>query len=161
MQVHKHERIFLYASTVILALFFGAVMLSVTEAGIHLPTDEDTIDPQAVATTAPFDEPGVFQTGPDSFEVVMVASAWAYNPNEVTVPAGAEITFTVTSTDVIHGFMIPRTTVNAMLIPGHVTRVTYTFDEAGEHTLICHEFCGIGAGGIGHQNMFAKVVVSG
>jgi cytochrome c oxidase subunit 2 len=156
MQIHRHERIFLYASIVVLGIFFGAVILSVTEAGIHLPTDVDTIDPQAVDSTAPFDEPGVFQTGPDTVEVVMVAEAWGYTPSEVTVPAGAEVTFTITSKDVIHGFMIPRTTLNAMLIPGQITRVTYTFDEAGEHDILCHEFCGIG-----HHNMFARVVVEG
>jgi cytochrome c oxidase subunit 2 len=156
LQIHRHERMFLYASTVVLALFFGAVILSVSEAGIHLPTDVDTIDPQAVDSTAPFDNPGVFQTGDDEVSVVMVAEAWGYTPNVITVPVGSEVTFTVTSKDVIHGFMIPRTTVNAMLIPGQVTRVTYTFDEAGEHDLLCHEFCGIG-----HHNMFARVVVEG
>lgn len=156
MQVDRFERIFLYASLVVLAVFFGAVLLSVSEAGIHLPTDVDTIDPTQVGSTAPFDDPGVFQTGPGTFEVVMIAEAWGYTPNEVRVPAGAEVTFTVTSRDVIHGFMIPATTINAMLIPGQITRVTYTFDEAGEHLLLCHEFCGIG-----HHNMYAKVVVEG
>lgn len=156
MQIDRQERIFLYASIVVLGLFFGAILLSVTEAGIHLPSDVDTLDPQAVDTTAPFDNPGVFQIGPDEFQVVMVAEAWGYTPSEIRVPKGAEVTFTVTSKDVIHGFMIPETTVNAMLIPGQITRVTYTFDEAGEHNLLCHEFCGIG-----HHNMFARVVVEG
>lgn len=156
MKIDRYERIFLYASAVVLALFFGAVLLSVSEAGIHLPTEVDTIDPAAVDTTAPFDNPGVFQTAPGQFDVVIVAEAWGYTPSEIRVPAGAEVTFTVTSKDVIHGFMIPETTVNAMLIPGQVTRVTYTFDEAGEHNLLCHEFCGIG-----HHNMYAKVVVEG
>lgn len=156
MQVDRFERIFLYASLAVLAVFFGAVLLSVSEAGIHLPTDVDTIDPTQIGSTAPFDDPGVFPAGPGKVEVVMIAEAWGYTPNEVRVPAGAEVTFTVTSRDVIHGFMIPATTINAMLIPGQITRVTYTFDEAGEHLLLCHEFCGIG-----HHNMYAKVVVEG
>jgi len=156
MQIDRYERIFLYSSAVILAVFFAAVILSVTESGIHLPTKEDTIDPNAVRQTAPFDDPGVFQTGPGSFDAVIVAEAWGYTPNQVVVPAGAEVTFKVTSIDVIHGFMIPNTRVNAMLIPGQVTEVTYEFDEAGEHSIICHEFCGIG-----HHTMSAKVVVEG
>ena len=156
MKIDRYERIFLYASAVILALFFGAVLLSVSEAGIHLPTAEETIDPKAVDTTAPFDNPGVFNLGGGRVEVVMIAEAWGFTPNEITVPAGSEVTFTITSKDVIHGFMIPRTTVNAMLIPGHVTRITYEFDEAGEHNILCHEFCGIG-----HHNMYARVVVEG
>jgi cytochrome c oxidase subunit 2 len=37
-----------------------------------------------------------------------------------------------------------------------VTRVVYTFDEPGEHLIICHEYCGIG-----HHNMWGKVIVEG
>ena len=80
----------------------------------------------------------------------------AYTPNAIQVPAEAEVTFKVTSVDVIHGFMIPNTPVNAMLIPGHVTEVTYEFDEPGEHNVVCHEFCGIG-----HHTMFMTVEVTG
>ncbi len=155
MQIDRYERIFLYASSVILAVFFAAVILSVTEAGIHLPTKEDAINPNEVRSTAPFDQPGVFQTGPEAFDVVIVAEAWAYTPNAIQVPAGAEVTFKV-SVDVIHGLMIPNTPVNAMLIPGHVTEVTYEFDEPGEHNIVCHEFCGIG-----HHTMFMTVEVTG
>lgn len=156
MQIDRYERIFLYSSAVILAVFFSAVIFSVAETGIHLPTKADAINPNEVRSTAPFDDPGVFQTGPNSFDVVIIAEAWGYTPNQITVPAGAEVTFKVTSVDVIHGFMIPNTRVNAMLIPGHVTEVTYEFEEAGEHSVVCHEFCGIG-----HHTMFATVEVTG
>ncbi len=70
------------------------------------------------------------------------------------VPAGAEVEFVITSADVLHGFLILDTSVNAMVIPGQVTRVATTFDEAGEYEIVCHEYCGIG-----HQGMFGKVVV--
>jgi len=85
-----------------------------------------------------------------------VAQAFVFTPSEITVPAGAEVTFLIASKDVIHGFMIPRTTANAMVIPGQVTEVTYSFDDPGEHQIICHEFCGIG-----HHQMYGKVVVEG
>ena len=41
-----------------------------------------------------------------------------------------------------------------MLIPGQVSRATYTFREPGEHLLVCHEYCGAG-----HHLMFGKVTV--
>ncbi|HUF70564.1 MAG TPA: hypothetical protein VMM79_18085 [Longimicrobiales bacterium] len=41
-----------------------------------------------------------------------------------------------------------------MLIPGQVSRNTYTFDEPGEHLIICHEYCGIA-----HHAMFGRVIV--
>ena len=75
------------------------------------------------------------------------------------MPAGSEVTFIVTSRDVIHGFLIPETTVNAMIIPGQVTEVTYTFDDAGDYKFICHEYCGLANEQIGHHSMFGRVVV--
>ncbi len=43
-----------------------------------------------------------------------------------------------------------------MVIPGRITELTHTFDKPGTHTIICHEFCGIG-----HNAMFGEVVVEG
>jgi len=102
----------------------------------------------------PFDNPGVRETAPGRYEVVMIGQAWSFTPGEVRVPAGSEVTFLMTSPDVIHGFHVEGTRLNVMLIPGQVARVSYTFEEPGEHLIICHEYCGIG-----HHNMWGKVVV--
>jgi cytochrome c oxidase subunit 2 len=103
---------------------------------------------------APFDNPGIRQTGPNSYEVVMIGQVWVFLPNEIRVPAGSEVTFVATSNDVIHGIHVEGTRVNMMLIPGQVARNTYIFKEPGEHLLICHEYCGVG-----HHTMFGKVIV--
>ena len=156
MKVEKYERIFLYATAVVLVVFFGAIILSVTESGLHLPTQDAVLDPTAVAETPPFDNPGLYQTGSDTYTAVMVAQAWSFTPADITVPKGSEVTFYVTSRDVIHGLLIPDTTINAMVIPGQVTKVTYRFEDAGEFIFVCHEFCGIG-----HDGMSGRVVVEG
>jgi len=52
--------------------------------------------------------------------------------------------------------MIPRTNVNVMVVPGQVTEVTYQFKDAGDHQIVCHEYCGTG-----HHQMYGKVVVTG
>ena len=148
MQMDKYER-----------WFFVAVVASIGEAGIHLPTKVASVDPAEVSTTPPFDNPGLFQTGDDTYDAVLVAQTWQFTPEELTVPAGSEVTFIVTSRDVIHGFLIPETTVNAMIIPGQVTEVTYTFDDAGDYKFICHEYCGLANEQIGHHSMFGRVVV--
>ena len=70
------------------------------------------------------------------------------------IPVGAEVTFTVTSPVVIHGFLIAGTRVTLMLIPGQVSRLTYTFRRPGEYAIICHEYCGLG-----HQGMVGRVIV--
>ena len=154
MKIEYYEKIFLVLGLVVLVAGLGAIGASVWAAGIHVPSPAGRIDPRDVRTTPPFDQPGVREVAPGEFEAVIIAQTWAFQPNEIRVPAGAKVTFRVTSVDVIHGFLIENTTVNAMVIPGQITRVTYTFEEPGEYLLICHEYCGIG-----HQGMFGRVVV--
>ena len=68
------------------------------------------------------------------------------------VPAGVPVTMRLASADVVHGFLIQGTNVNAMVVPGYVTTVRTTFAESGERLMPCHEFCGVG-----HQAMWAHV----
>lgn len=156
-QLEKGERLFLYATVLLLIAFFMAIIASISEAGIHLPDDEGQVDPNNLLNTAPFnnlqDRPQDTD-GDGVIDAVLIAKAYAFEPNPIVVPKGQEVEFTVSSQDVIHGFLINDVAVNAMVIPGHITKVTATFDEAGEYNIICHEFCGIG-----HQTMFGRVIV--
>jgi cytochrome c oxidase subunit 2 len=154
MKVHTYERAFLITGGIVLLLCASALAYATLGMGMHLPGKVAQIDPSKVYQTPPFNSPGVRQTGPGKYEVVLVAQAWAFMPAEIRVPRDAEITFTTTSADVIHGFDIARTRVNMMLIPGQVGRVTHTFHEPGEYLLICHEYCGMG-----HHTMSGKVIV--
>jgi cytochrome c oxidase subunit 2 len=154
MKIHTYEKIFLSLGAGMLVAFIGALAYATLGMGIHLPGPAGTIDPAKVMQTPPFNTPGVKQTGPNQYEVVMVGYTWGYLPPEIRVPHGADITFIATSMDVIHGFELEGTRINMMLIPGRISRNTYRFDKPGEHLLICHEYCGIG-----HQTMHAKVIV--
>ncbi len=154
MKVHSYERAFLIVGAAMLVAFGGALVYASVALGIRLPDDVRRVDPTEIRATAPFDAPGVRELGPGRYEVVMLASAWQFQPAEVRVPAGAEVTFLATSADVIHGLHVDRSRVNMMLIPGQVSRNTYTFEEPGEYLLICHEYCGLG-----HHLMYGKVVV--
>lgn len=158
LQIEKWERWFLYATVVVLVAFFIAIIASIGEAGIHLPTDEAQVDPAAVASgdVPPFDHPGVYEQPDGSYQAVVVAKAWSFSPAEIEVPAGADVEFVVTSTDVIHGFLIADVAVNGMIIPGQVLKVNATFDEAGVYDIICHEYCGLA-----HNQMFGQVKVGG
>ena len=152
-----YEKGFLALSAVMLVAFLGALAYAAFAMNIKLPTDAGQLDPQQVRTTPPFSDPGpgVYQTGPGEYRVVMMSSAWRFNPAEIEVPAGSEVTFVATSADVLHGFHIEETRVNVMLIPGEVTRVTYTFREPGQHNFVCHEYCGIG-----HHQMYGELTVT-
>lgn len=150
----KIEKAFLTTGAILLVACLVALFYTSLAMGITLPGRAGTINPAELRTTAPFDEPGIRQTGPNSYEVVVIGYAWGYTPSTIEVPAGAEITFISTSRDVLHGLAVEGTRVNVMLIPGQVSRVVHTFREPNEHLLICHEFCGLA-----HHAMFGRVRV--
>lgn len=153
MRVHTYERAFLVLSAIMLLVFLVALGYAAFGMGFRLPSRAEAIPPEEVLTTPPFDDPGVHEVAPGRYEAVIVARAWGFQPAEIRVPVGAEITFRVTSIDVVHGFHVEGTRVNMMLLPGQVSLLTYTFDEPGEHLLICHEYCGVG-----HQAMVGRVI---
>ncbi len=154
MKVHVYERAFLYLGAIVLVTCLGALAYGSLGLGIHLPTRAGEIDPERVASTPPFDRPGLQPTGPGRYEAVIIGRIWSFEPAEIEVPAGADVTFTMTTADVIHGFYVEGTRVNLMLIPGQVTRTRYRFDRPGEYAILCHEYCGAG-----HHTMNARIVV--
>ncbi|MEJ2312488.1 MAG: cytochrome c oxidase subunit II [Gemmatimonadales bacterium] len=154
MRVHQYEKAFLWLGAVMLGAFLIALLVTSVAAGIHLPGRAGEVDPLTINRVEPFDNPGVREVGPGRYEVVLLASAWSWNPAEIRVPAGSEVTFLAAATDVIHGLHISGTRVNMMLIPGQISRNTYRFEQPGEHLLICHEYCGAG-----HHLMSGKVIV--
>jgi cytochrome c oxidase subunit 2 len=128
-----------------------ALVVTAFGAGVHVPTDAGRIDVRRVAETFPT---GVRQTVPGRYEVRLTGQIWAFTPGEIRVPRGSTVDFWATSRDVVHGFFIPHTNVNIMLLPGQVAHVTARFDRPGEYPIICHEYCGIA-----HHTMAGKVVV--
>lgn len=153
IRIHTYEKAFLILSAIMLVVFLAALGYAAFGMGFHLPSRSGEIRPSEVATTPPFDDPGVHETD-DGLEAVIVARAWSFTPAEVRVPAGREVTLKVTSVDVVHGLHVEGTRINLMLLPGQVAELDYTFDEPGEHLMICHEYCGVG-----HQAMFGRVIV--
>lgn len=149
-----YESVWILPSIAIPAAMIVAVALGAFAMGIQVPGADERVDPQAVAQTPPFDNPGLRELAPGRYEAVMLAQTWQFTPNEIRVPAGSTVTFIATSKDVIHGLKIEGTPINMMLLPGQVSRLTTRFDEPGEHLFICHEYCGIA-----HHTMFGKVIV--
>ncbi len=152
--VHLYELAWILPSIAIPVDMLVALVVTAFGAGIHLPGNEGRVDPTELATTAPFDKPGIVEIGPGQYEVRMVAEAWSFTPSEIRVPAGSRVTFVATSEDVVHGLFIPQANVNVMLLPGQVARVKARFDRPGEYLVVCHEYCGIA-----HHTMAGKVIV--
>lgn len=154
MKVATYERAFLWVGAILLVVCMGALVYASVGMGLHLPGRVGQIDPTELTSTPPFDAPGVRQTGPNAYEVVMLGQVWSFVPSEVRVPAGAEVTFIATSVDVLHGLHVDGTNINLMLIPGQISKITYRFKEPGPRAIICHEYCGVG-----HHTMYGMIHV--
>jgi len=154
MKLDRYERMFLIVAVAVLLGFQAAIGISVALTRVRLPAPVERVDARTLRQTPPFNQPGLRQTGPNTYEAVIIAQAWQFNPNEITVPVGSTVTFLVSSPDVTHGFELTGTDVNAMVVPGEVTKVTAHFTKSGDYVFLCNEYCGFG-----HQTMYGKVVV--
>ncbi|MGH2316264.1 cytochrome c oxidase subunit II [Planococcus sp. SE5232] len=154
MHLHKYEKIWLVFGIASLIVFLSVVGVSAFSQD-HTPAGGmETIDPQKVNETAPFDNPGVTQLDEDTYQATIVAMAFGYQAPDLRVPVGKEIIFKVTSTDVVHSLTIDDTKVNMMVVPGRITTKSYTFEEPGTYLILCNEYCGTG-----HHMMYTEIEV--
>ncbi|MFC4544036.1 cupredoxin domain-containing protein [Halosolutus amylolyticus] len=155
MNIHTYEKIWLVAALLLIVGFIATITYGSVGLGIAMIDDsEETIEPSELSEDERFSEPRVEQVGENEYEAYVVARTFIFQPDPIEIPAGSEVTFYVTSPDVIHGFSVVGTNVNTMVIPGEVSTMTAEFDEAGEYGIVCNEYCGSG-----HHNMEGQIVV--
>ncbi|MEX2527063.1 MAG: cupredoxin domain-containing protein [Gemmatimonadota bacterium] len=117
------------------------------------PRDEGA-PPDGNEVAARHDSPGTRQTGPNRWDAVIYTYNWGFEPEEIRVPQGAEVTFRITSRDDFHGFILEGTGLRISAVaPGFATG-THTFPEAGTYPFVCDTYCGAG-----HYTMEGRVVV--
>lgn len=154
MKMHKFEEIWLVLAVAVLVLSMVVTGYQAFAQGMAPPSGKETIDPTRVDEIAPFDNPGVFEIGENEYEVVMTLQIYSFNPGNIEIPAGSTVHFKMTSKDVVHGFQVAGTNLNAMVMPGHIQKISQTFDEPGEYLVLCNEYCGTG-----HQLMSTTITV--
>ncbi|MGG1660453.1 cytochrome c oxidase subunit II [Brevibacillus sp. NRS-1366] len=154
MHLHRLEKIWLMLGAGGLALFILLLCVNAFAMGMAPPSNMEMIDPEKVMETPPFDKPSLKRVGDKEYDAYMTAFAFGFSPTKMEVAVGSTINFHVTSPDVIHGFQIPETNVNFMVLPGHISSATYTFDKPGEYLILCNEYCGAG-----HQVMATTIIV--
>jgi cytochrome c oxidase subunit II len=62
--------------------------------------------------------------------------------NEIHIPVGRQVEFTLKSADVIHSFWVPSLGGKVDMIPGRTTQLRLTADRPGEYRGQCAEYCG-------------------
>jgi cytochrome c oxidase subunit 2 len=84
-------------------------------------------------------------------QIYIVAKQWMWklqHPegqreiNELHIPVGRPVKFTMTSEDVIHSFFIPAFRTKQDVVPGRYSTVWLTPTKAGKYHLFCAEYCG-------------------
>jgi cytochrome c oxidase subunit 2 len=154
MNVEFYEKIWMWAASVLLALFVGTILVTAATDAVLPPSHMETVDPTALTNHPEFGSPGVKARPDGSVVVSVVAQTFSFFPDPIEVPAHRRVTFRITSSDVMHGFQIVGTNANAMAIPGYVSQFTVTFNKPGEYPIACNEYCGLM-----HHGMVAKLMV--
>lgn len=154
MRVDVYERMWMWAATGVIVFTLGLIGYAAIAQGNQPPSHVETIDPATVWTDARFAERGVAPNENGGVTVTMIAMMFAFQPNEIRVPAGVPVTFRMTSADVVHGFQVVGTNGNTMVIPGYISQFTTVFHTPGEYLIVCNEYCGLG-----HHAMSATLIV--
>lgn len=154
MGIDPWERNWIRFSVLLLVAFAALVTIAGFTAGFQLPGPESEVDPATITSEGPWADPGVREIADGRFEAYVIAQTWSFAPREIILPVGAEIDIYVTSPDLQHGFKITDTNVNMQIVPGQVSKLSFTFDEVGEYPYICTEYCGQA-----HAAMFGTVKV--
>lgn len=78
--------------------------------------------------------------------ITITASKFQFEPNEITVKKGEEVTLVIQSKDVTHGLAIKDLGVKTEVKKGQSTEVKFTPQAAGTFQGKCAHFCGKGHG---------------
>jgi len=99
----------------------------------------------------------------DEYEINVIGQQWQWTmqyangktlTNEVYLPKGRAIRFTMTSKDVLHDFFIPEFRVKQDVVPGQFTTLRATPTMVGDFHVFCAQYCGTA-----HSKMLATVHV--
>jgi cytochrome c oxidase subunit II len=154
--VARTEKRWLAIMAAMLVVMMAVVVATGIAGALHPSSNVEIVDPTTLHLQGEFVESNLgTAVEPDgSVTVRLIAEQYDFVPRCVRVPAATPVKFRLTSADVVHGFLLPDTNVNTMVVPGFVAEVRTSFAAPGEYAMPCHEFCGLG-----HQAMWAHVSV--
>ena len=90
---------------------------------------------------------------PPGGEAYLVARMYDWYPT-LQLREGESYRLHISSTDIQHGFSVQPMNMNFQVIPGYDFVLEITPTRAGEYTIICNEYCGIG-----HHAMIGEIIV--
>jgi cytochrome c oxidase subunit 2 len=99
---------------------------------------------------------------PGSLAVHVTARQWSWlftyengrKSADLVVPQGRDISLTLESTDVIHGFFVPAYRIKTDVVPGMKTYAWFKASDLGSFDVLCTQYCGLQ-----HSQMLAVIWV--
>ena len=86
-------------------------------------------------------------------DIYLLGRMWQWYP-VLKLREGETYRLHMSSIDLQHGFSLQPLNMNFQVSPGYDHVITITPTSAGEFTIVCNEFCGIG-----HDRMIGKLLV--
>ncbi len=90
---------------------------------------------------------------PPGTDVYLMARMWRWDP-VLKLKKDQTYRLHVSSVDLNHGFSLQPVNMNFQVVPGYDHVLTLTPSRAGEFSIVCNEFCGVG-----HHLMAGKIIV--
>lgn len=152
--VVRTEKRWLMVMAAMLAVMMAVVVVTGIVGALHPASNVEVVDPTTLHLKGEFVESnlGTAIESDGSATVRIIAEQYDFVPRCIRVPARTAVKFRLTSADAVHGFLLPNTNLNTMVVPGFVAEVRTSFAAPGEYAMPCNEFCGLG-----HHAMWAHV----
>jgi len=156
MHVDATEKKWVYISVVMATAMAFLLGFYAVAHNIHPPSNVEPIDTDRLHLSEEFaeDNLGVKTEADGSVTITMVAARYGFYPQQIEVPADTPVKFRIASFDVLHGLHVPYTNLATMVVPGYVSEVHTTFPTAGDYSILCNEYCGLG-----HDHMWSRLKV--
>jgi len=90
---------------------------------------------------------------PAGADVYLLGRMWLWYP-VLELESGQSYRLHLSSLDLQHGFSLQPININVQVHPGYEHVLTVTPNKAGEYSIVCNEFCGLG-----HHMMLGKIFV--
>jgi cytochrome c oxidase subunit II len=150
------ERRWATVAVVILVLLVAVATFAAIHLGAMPQSRVETADPRTLHLFGEFIDSNLGSAvEPDgSVTVRAIGQQYSFTPSCILVPTDTPVTFRATSADVVHGFLVERTNINLMLVPGYISSLGARFETPGDRLMPCHEFCSVG-----HEGMWGRIRV--
>ena len=91
---------------------------------------------------------------PAGSDIYMLGRLWQWYPI-LELEKNQSYRLHLSSLDWQHGFSLQPVNINLQILPGYEMVLTVEPDQAGEYSVVCNEYCGIG-----HHQMLGKIYVT-